>query len=275
MNLKRPISFLLALLLLPTITCFLSLNASAHIETDGKINLYEWEKYERNILFMGYEPSGSCYHSICVRYKYVEADGRIYIAVLAENGNSDITKTPEINETELYLSFDDSSVITVCSDKESEYDENEFYVLHGSHKDSFGGVAYEVEVVLKETKADEDLIMHLQMKDYDGNLTRIFDVEIVSEEMKEKESESVAESLKQSEKEAKEKEESRQYKSSKKTTVKKETTTKAVTAIITEEYVPYSNELKRSNREIVAIGAVCVLTSAAVMCVSIFKKDKK
>ena len=113
--------------------------------------------------------------------------------------------------------------------------------------------------------------MYVQLKDYEGNLTRIFETDIKSEELKEKESESIAESEKQSEKEAKEKANNE----NKKSTTKKETTTELKTEIITEEYVPYSEELKKNNRSVIAIGAVCVLTSVAAMCVSIFKKDKK
>lgn len=144
---------------------------------------------------------------------------------------------------------------------------------YGSKNDSFGGVSYETEIVLKETGFDETLTMYLQMKDYENNLTQIFEVKIKSEELKEKESESVAESEKQSEKDVKNTK-SRTTKK-KATTTKKETTTELETAIITEEYVPYSEELKRSNRGIIVIGVACVLTSVAAMCVSVFKKDKK
>lgn len=278
---KKLISFLLSFLFFPVLTSLVSPDVSAYIESDGKVNLYEWEKCDRTILFQGYDVSGSCYHSICVRYKYIELDRRIYVAVTAENGNSDLSKTPENNYTELYLSFNESSRITVCSDGKSKYDEDEFYIKYGSINDSFGGVAYEVETILKETGFNETLTMYLQMKDYENNLTQIFEIEIKSEELKEKESESIAESEKQSEKESKANAKTTKDRTTKgrttkkKTTTEKETTTELKTALITEEYVPYSEELRKSNRGIIAIGAACVLTSVAAMCVSVFKKDKK
>ncbi len=273
---KRLISFLFAFLLFPALTFPANLKASAYIESDGAINLYEWEKCDQTILFRGYEASGSCYHSICVKYRYIQLDRRIYIAVLAENGNSDLSKAPENNYTELFLSFNNSSKINICSDGNAHYNEDDFFVKYGSKNDSFGGVAYETEIVLKETGFNETLTMYLQMKDYENNLTQIFEVKIKSEELKEKEAESVAESENQSEKEAKANAKTTKSRTTKKkTTTKKETTTELKTAIITEEYVPYSEELKKSNRGIIGIGVACVLTSVAAMCVSVFKKDKK
>ncbi len=270
--LKRLISFIFALLLFPALTFLADLKADAYIESDGAINLYEWENCDQTILFQGYETSGTCYHSICVKYRYIQLDRRIYIAVLAENGNSDLSKSPENNYTELFLSFNNSSKINICSDGNVHYNEDDFFVKYGSKNDSFGGVAYETEIVLKETGFDETLTMYLQIKDYENNLTQIFEVKIKSEELKEKESESVAESEKQSEKDAKS---TKSRTTKKKTTTKKETTTELETAIITEEYVPYSEELKKSNRGVIGIGVACVLTSVAAMCVSVFKKDKK
>lgn len=268
---KRLLGFIFALLLFPALTFPASLNASAYIESDGTINLYEWENCDRTILFKGYETSGTCYHSVCVKYRYIGHDNRIYVAVQAENSNNNLSKVPENNYTELYISFDDSSEIKICSDGNSDYNKNNFFVKYGSKSDSFGNVSYEAEILLKDVGYDDIVKMYVRLKDYDGNLTRIFETDIKSEELKEKESESIAESEKQSEKETKEK----ANKANKKSTTKKETTTELKTEIITEEYVPYSEELKKNNRGIIAIGAVCVLTSVAAMCVSIFKKDKK
>lgn len=271
---KRLTGFFLAFFMFFSVSALTDIQVSAFIESDGKVNLYEWEDCDRIILFQGYDVSGTCYHSICVRYKYIQLDRRIYVSVVAENSNSDLSKAPENNYTELYLSFNDSSKLSVFSDGDSEYNSDEFYLKHGSLNDSFGGVSYEAEVVLKETGFDDIITIYLQMKDYEGNLSQIFEIDVKSEELKEKESESIAESEKQSEKEAEEKKKTTKNKTEKKTT-EKETTTELETAIITEEYAPYSEELKKSNREIVGIGAVCVLTSVAAMCVTIFKKDKK
>lgn len=268
---KRLFCLLFALLLFPALAFPTSLDASAYIESDGTINLYEWESCDQTILFEGYEISGTCYHSVCVKYRYIEHDNRIYVAVLAENSNSDLSKAPENNYTELFISFDNSSKIKICSDGKFNYNENDFFVKYGSKNDSFGGVSYEAEILLKAAEYNEIITMYVQLKDYEGNLTRIFETDIKSEELKEKESESIAESEKQSEKEAKEKANNEK----KKSTTKKETTTELKTEIITEEYVPYSEELKKNNRSVIVIGAVCVLTSVAAMCVSIFKKDKK
>lgn len=268
---KKLISFLVAFLIFSSLTFLGDIKAFAYIESDGTVNLHEWENCDQTILFQGYEISDTCYRSIHVKYRYISLDRRIYIAVVAENGNTNLSKVPEENYTELYFSFNNSSEITICSDGNALYNKDEFFLRHGSKTDSFGSVSYEAETLLKELGYDDKLTMYVQMKDYNGNLTQLFEIEIKSEELKEKESESIAESEKQSEKDAKENAKA----SKKKTTSKKETTTELETAIITEEYAPYSAELKKGNREIIVIGVTCVLTSIAAMCVSVFKKDKK
>ena len=265
--LKKPISFFLTFLLFISLALSACLNAYAYIESDGKVNLYEWENCDKTVLFKGYDTSGTCYHSICVKYRYIHADRRIYVAVIAENGNSELSKAPESNVTNLYLSFNGSSRINVCSDGSAQYGEDEFFLKYGSSNDSFGGVSYEAEVVLKETDFDGSLTMYLQMKDYEGNLSQIFEVNVKSEELKEAESLSEAEREKSSVTE-----ESVKKNPTRKPVTEKETTSKPETVIKTEEYVPYSDELKKNNKISVAVGTACVTLALAATCVLIFKK---
>ncbi len=268
-----------------TLFCCCNLNAFAFIECDGKINVYEWDECEQTVLFDDFNVSGSCYHSVCVKHKYIEEDRRVYLGVLMENHNNSLDKVPENTSNEIYISFNNSSEIIVRSDLTSDYNEGEFSLKFGYFPDSFGGCNYELDCVLKELEYDEILTMNIRIKDYEGNVTQTYEVNIKSEEMKEEESVSLEEAEKESEKESKKKAEkitkrktTKKYSSKTtkaKTTKKAETTTEYVTAILTEEYETYSETLKKNNNSILIIGVACVLTSVAAMCVALFKKENK
>lgn len=259
-------------------------NSFAYIECDGKINIYEWEDCEQTILFKGSNASGNAYHSMCVKHKYIEEDRRIYLGILLENINSQSSKSPEENASEIHLSFNDSSEIVLRSDLTAEYDENAFAVNFGCVDDSFGGTNYEVECVLKELDYDEVLTVNISAGDYNSETTQTYQIHIKSEEKKEEESRSVAESEKESEKEAKKNQKEKTTKKPRttkpkttkpKTTKEKESTTEFVTVRITEDYETYSEKTEKNNRSIIIIGVACVVTSIAAVCVSLFKKEKK
>lgn len=266
------------------IFCFMMCNifavdSFAYIECDGKINIYEWEDCEQTVLFKGSNASGNAYHSMCVKHKYIEEDRRIYLGILLENINSQSSKSPEDNVSEIHLSFNDSSEIVLRSDLTAEYDENAFSVNFGCVDDSFGGTNYEVECVLKELEYDDVLTVNISAGDYNGETTQTYQIHIKSEEKKEEESQSVAESEKESEKEAKKNQKEKTTKKPRttkpKTTKEKETTTEFITAQITEDYETYSEKTEKNNRSIIIIGVSCVVTSIAAVCVSLFKKEKK
>ncbi len=257
-----------------------SVNSFAYIDCDGQINIYEWEDCEQTLLFRGTNGSGNAYHSMSVNHKYIEEDRRIYLGILLENINSQTSKLPENTASEIYLSFNNSSEIVLRSDLTAEYDENAFFVNFGYRDDSFGGSSYEIECVLKELEYDDILTLNISAKDYNGEVTQIYQIHIKSEEKKEEESLSVAESEKQSEKESKKAEKNKTTKKSvrttkPKTTKKPETTTEFITARITEDYETYYEKTEKNNRSIIIIGVACVVTSVAAVCVSLFQKEKK
>lgn len=263
---------------------FCSVNSWAYIECDGKINLYEWEECEQTVLFDDAGVSGNAYHSLCVKHKYIEEDRRIYLGILMENLNSELDKAPENMTNTVYISFNNSSEIVLHSDRTAEYNEDEFFLNFDCFADSFGGCAYEMECVLKELKYDEILTMNIRVEDYNGDVSQTYQINIKSEELKEEESLSVAESEKESEKESKEaakkaEKEKTSKKSSKtsktKTTKPKETTTEFITAVLTEEYKAYSETVEKNNNSVLIIGIACVVTSVAAMCITLFRKDKK
>lgn len=270
-----------SIMILCLILCnIFTLNSFAYIECDGKINIYEWEDCEQTVLFRGTNASGNAYHSFCVKHRYIEEDRRIYLGVMLENINSQSSESPENATSEIHLSFNNSSEIVLRSDLTADYNENEFSVNFGCLSDSFGGSNYEVECVLKELEYDDVLTVNISAKDYNGEVTQIYQIYIESEEKKEEESQSVAESEKESEKEAKKSQKNKTTKKSvrttkPKTTKKAETTTEFITAIITEDYETYSEKAEKNNRSIIIIGVACVVTSIAAVCVSLFQKEKK
>lgn len=266
---KRLISFLLLFLIFSVTICFHAIDVSAYIEPDGTVNRFEWEECDPVILLETHQPAESCYHLIYIRYKYIQSDNRIYIAVVAENENGKFSDNPSINEAELYFSFDNSSEITIRSDGTAEYSEEDFYVRHGSHHDNFGNVYYEAETVLKENRTDEKLTMYIQLKDHENNLTRVFETDITSTEDKTSTTHSG---------EVKGNVTSRKPHSNKnkETTVRKtEESKKMKTEIITQSYDSYSDELRKSNIISLAVGTACVVVALGAMCVVIFKKNKQ
>lgn len=256
-----------------------AVNSFAYIDCDGQINIYEWEDCERTLLFKGTNGSGNAYHSMSVNHKYIEEDRRIYLGILLENINSQASKLPENTASEIYISFNNSSEIVLRSDLTAEYDENAFFVNFGYRDDSFGGSSYEVECVLKELEYDDILTLNISAKDYNGETTQIYRISVKSEEKKEEESLSVAESEKEAEKESKKAQKEKTTKkprtTKQKTTKKPETTTEFITARITEDYETYYEKTEKNNRSIIIIGVACVVTSVAAVCVSVFQKEKK
>lgn len=269
----------ITLICLTLILCC-TLNSFAYIECDGNVNAYEWEGTEQVILFEGFGHSGCCYHSACVKFKYIEEDRRVYLAVFLENSNSDLSKTPEDTSNEIYFSFNNSSRLTLRSNLTSDYNEDEFFLNYGYFADSFGGGTYEAEIVLKELEYDETITVNFSVKDYNSDTSQTYKIVIKSEELKEEESESISAAEKEKEKAAKTTKEKTTKKSSsrttkKRTTTKKETTTEFITAVLTEDYETYSETMEKNSNSILIIGVACVVTSVAAMCVAMFKKDKQ
>ncbi len=256
----------------------LALNTFAYIECDGNINAYEWKDVEQNVLFEHSGHSGCCYHSACVKFKYIEQDRRIYLAVFIDNSiNNDF----DGSVSEIAISFNDSSEVILRSDLTSDYNEDAFFVKYGYFSDDIGGGTYETEIVLKELEYDNILTLNLTLTDYHGDTSQTYQLSIKSEEFKEEESESIAQAEKESEKESREnaskskttrKSSSRTTK--KITTTEKETTTEFVTAVITESYESYSQTLEKNNNSILIIGGACVVTSLCAMCIVLFKKKQ-
>ncbi len=275
--------FSILLCLLTVVIC--AVNAAAYIECDGKLNLYEWDEYEQTVLFDHEGISGNAYHSLVVRHKYIDSDRRVYLGISMEFLNDKIDNMSEDIFNEIYISFNNSSEIVLCSDMTSDFNEDEFYLDFGYSADNFGGCTYEVECVLKELEYDNIITMNIQLADHNGDISQVYQIKIKSEELKEEESVSEAESMKEAERESKEAVKDKTTKKSSrttkvrttkaKTTKQKETTTEFITAIITEPYEEYSKVLEKNNRSIVIIGAACVVSSVAAMCVALFKKDKK
>ena len=268
-----------------------TINSAAYIDCDGRLNLYEWDEYEQPVLFDRGGVSGNAYHSPVVKHKYIDSDRRVYLGISMEIMNDKIEGTPKDIFNEICISFNNSSGIVLCSDMTSDFNEDEFYLDFGYFADDFGGCTYEVECVLKELEYDNILTMNIQLTDHNGDTSQIYEIKIKSEELKEEESVSEAESIKESEKESKKAEKAKTTKTTKskatkagtakarttkaKTTKPKETTTEFVTAVITESYQEYSEVIENNNKSTIIIGAACVVTSVAAMCVALFKKEKK
>ncbi|MBE6784520.1 MAG: hypothetical protein E7536_10995 [Ruminococcaceae bacterium] len=251
------------------------LNSFAYIDCDGNINAYEWKDVEQNILFERSGHSGCCYHSACVKFKYIEQDRRIYLAVFLDNSiNNDFDGT----DSEIIISFNDSSEVILRTDLTSDYNEDAFLVNFGYFADGAGGGTYETEIVLKELEYDNILTLNLTLKDYHGDTSQTYQLNIKSEEFKEEESESLAQAEKESEEAAEEASKNKTTKKTsakttkKKTTTEKETTTEFKTAVITESYESYSRTLEKNNNSILIIGGACVVTSLCAMCIVLFKK---
>ena len=255
------------------VLCF-TLNTSAYIECDGNANTYEWKNVEQNMLFERSGHSGCCYHSACVKFKYIEQDRRIYLAVFIDNS---VSNDFDGSVSEIILSFNDSSEVILRSDLTSDYNEDAFFMNFGYFSDGAGGGTYETEIVLKELEYDNILTLNIALKDYHGDTSQIYQLNIKSEEFKEEESESLSRAEKESEKKAKEEKQSKKQtykKSSSKTTKKKETTTEFRTAVLTESYESYSQTLEKNNKSILIIGISCVATSVCAMCVALFSKKQ-
>ncbi len=235
----------------------------AYISCDGNINIYEWKEVEEKILFRPHDTTGCCYTSASARVKYIEEDRRVYLAIVISNYDR---KDFNGKETKVIVSFNESSDIIFNSDSTTEYNKNEFVVRSGYTGDETGGGVYETDIVLKDVYYEDVLTINITLVDYLSNTSQTFKIDIKSEELKEEESESV----RQSEKEGEENKKTTKRKSTK--TTKKETTTVLKTAVITESYGSYSENLDKSNTTIIAIGAACVVTSFGALLVAIFKK---
>ena len=264
-----------------------TINSAAYIECDGKLNLYEWDEYEQTVLFDRGGVSGNAYHSLVVKHKYIDSDRRVYLGISMEILSDKFEEFSEDAFNEICISFNNSSEIVLCSDMTSDYNEDEFYLDFGYFADGFGGCTYEVECVLKELEYDNILTMNIQLKDHNGDTSQIYQIKIKSEELKEEESVSEAESIKEAERESKKAEkESKKAEKDKttkksarttkaKTTKAKETTTEFKTAVITESYEEYSKVIEKNNNSTIIIGIACVVTSVAAMSIALFKKEKK
>ncbi|MBR3587943.1 MAG: hypothetical protein IKL16_00105 [Clostridia bacterium] len=280
MKKRKPVKAMCLIFLCFMMVAVGTINSAAYIECDGKLNLYEWDEYEQTVLFDHGGASGNAYHSLVVKHKYIDSDRRVYLGISMEILSDKFNGNPEDAFNEIYISFNNSSEIILCSDMTSDFNEDEFYLDFGYSADSFGGCTYEVECVLKELEYDNILVMNIQLADHNGDTSQIYQIKIKSEELKEEESVSEAESIKEAEKESKKAEKEKTTKKATcttkvKTTKPKETTTEFVTAVITEPYEEYSKVIEKNNRSTIIIGVACVVSSVAAMCAVLFKKEKK
>lgn len=242
------------------IFCF-QLNPSAYISCDGNAKLYEWKDAEEKILFRPHDKTGCCYSSSSAKIKYIEEDRRVYLALFIDNFDR---KDFNGNETKVIISFNNSSDIILHTDSTSEYNEDEFVVRFGYMPDENGGGSYEADIVLKDVPYEDVLTLNITLVDYLSNVSQTFKLNIKSEELKEEESRSVAQAEKESE-------ESKKTTKAKTTKPKKETTV-LKTAIITEDFVSYSENINKSNTAIIITSSVCAVASLSALLVAIFKK---
>ncbi len=267
---KKTISLLFTFLLF---SAFI-IPVSASVECDGNVGLHEWADCDRILLFEGREVSDTVYRSMCVRYMYNKAEKRVCVSVIADSKDKSHTIPDETNGSEFYISFNDSSEISINTDGTLLCNEDEFFVRHGATADSFGGASYEADIVLKELRLNGKLTMFVQLRDCNGVLSPKFEITISdgSEEITYAEIPAEKNSGKNSEGRT---QKPRKHES--KTNIEDETTKKEVeTVIITEEYKSLSDTLKSNSRALVGIGAFCVLSCVAAMCFVIFRKpDKK
>ncbi len=247
------------LLFISVIFCC-KIHTFAYISCDGNVNVYEWKNAENKTLFRPHDTTGCCYNSASAKVKYIEEDRRVYLAIFIDNGER---KDFNGNETKAIVSFNESSDIILCSDSTSEYNKDEFVVRFGYAPDDAGGGSYETDIVLKDVPYEDVLTLNITLVDYLSNISQTFKIDIKSEELKEEESRSLAQS-------EKEKEENK--KTTKTKTTKKEATTILKTAVITEDYGSYSENLNKSNTAIITIGIATVITALAALLVMLFKK---
>lgn len=263
---KKIVKYINIFLLCAIVIFSCNMNSFAYISCDGNINLYEWNNIEEKILFRPHDTTGCCYNSASAKVKYIEEDRRVYLAIFIDNGDrKDFNK----NETKAIVSFNKSSDIILNTDSTAEYDKNEFVVRFGYCPDDTGGGSYEADIVLKEVDFEDILTLNITLIDYLSNKSQTFKVEIKSEELKEEEEE---ESRSLAEEESRDKENKKTTKKKESKTTKKETTTVVKTAIVTEDYNSYSENLDKNNKTILYIGGACVLTSLGAMLVVLFKK---
>ncbi|MBQ7957702.1 MAG: hypothetical protein IJ279_06660 [Clostridia bacterium] len=266
-----------------------TINTFAYIECDGNAKPYEWKDADDNVLFDRYDISGCCYHSAHAKFKYIEEDRRVYLAVFIDNYNAEDF---DGSVSEIIVSFNNSSEVVLRSDLSADYDKDAFFLNFGYFSDESGGGVYEAEIVLKELEYENILTLNVTFKDYQGNSSQMYRLNIKSEEFKEEESESLSKAEKESEKKEKEESRSREkenktkktttkktstkkYSSKttkKKTTTKKESTTEYKTAIITENYESHVETLEKSNNSILIIGIACVVLSMLAIVIALFRK---
>lgn len=246
-----------------------TLNSFAYIECDGNARQYEWQEADDKVLFDRYDHTGCCYHSAHAKFKYIEEDRRVYLAVFIDNKNGDGF---DGSTSEVILSFNDSSEIIMRSDLSADYNDSDFFLNFGYFSDGSGGGVYEAEIVLKELEYENILTLNIALKDYQGKSSQIYRLDIKSEEFKEEESESQSLAEKESEKKAKDKTNKKKNTTKKRTTTNKETTTEYKTAIITENYESYTETLEKNNNSILIIGIACVVTSLCALIIALFKK---
>lgn len=248
------------LLFISVVFCY-KIHTFAYISCDGNANMYEWENAEDKDLFRPHDTTGCCYSSASVKVKYIEEDRRVYLALFIENGER---KDFNGNKTSVIISFNESSDIILFSDSTSTYNEDEFVVRFGYVSDEAGSGCYETDIVLKDVPYEDVITINITLTDYLSNRSQTFKTDIKSEEMKEEESRSVA----QAEKDKK----TTKAKTTKVKSTKKETTTVLKTAVVTENFGSYSENLAKSNTTIIAIGACAVVTSLGALMVTLFKK---
>lgn len=256
-----------------TMVFALTINTFAYIECDGNARPYEWQDAEDKILFDRYDHTGCCYHSAHTKFRYIEEDRRVYLAVFIDNFNNEDF---DGSVSDVVVSFNKSSEIVMRSDLSSDYVDSDFFLNFGYFSDGTGGGVYEAEIVLKELEYENILTLNIALRDYKGKSSQIYRIDIKSDEFKEEESESLSRAEKESEKKAKEqtktKTNKKQSATKKKTTTKKETTTEYKTAIITENYESYTETLEKNNNSILIIGIACVVTSVCALIIALFKK---
>lgn len=261
---KNTIKTVCAFLLCAIIFLCLNANFFAYISCDGNVNMYEWKSAEDITLFRPHDRTGCCYSSASAKVKYIEEDRRVYLAVFIDNGDR---RDFNGKETKMIVSFNESSEIIFNSVPTAEYDKNEFVVRYGYSPDETGGGSYETDIVLKDVPYEDELTINITLVDYLSNISQTFKIDIKSEELKEEESRSVA----QSEKDAENNKNNAKTTKEKTTKPKKETTV-LKTAVITEDFVSYSESLNKSNTTIITIGAVCTVASVGALLAVLFKK---
>lgn len=264
---KKLSCFLFIFLLFPAFF----ITASATVECDGNVGLAEWKSCDGIILFEGHDVSDTIYRSMCVRYMYNKTEKRVCVSVIADSKNKSHRTPDEKIGGEFYVSFNDSSEISIGTDGTLICNEEEFFVRHGASADSLGGTSFEADIVLKELRLNGKLTMFVQLRDCNGVVSPKFEITISdgNEEITYEKIPGEKITDKKSEKGTK-----KPQKNEQKTDSEYETT-EIETVIITEEYESFSRTLKSNSRVLVGIGIFCVLSSVAAMCFVIFRKPEK